>query len=96
MVLPVVATLLAHILGVGLDTLSPGTRLNAAHGVCRLDTARLALTCERRYSVTLDDEALAEMARLDELAAHIDALLAAGHTNAPLLTDEARIGWFYE
>lgn len=95
MVFPQVALLLTEIVGSGQIAISPDTPLTAGRGVTPLEVAKLVMACERRFCITIQDEDVHTFSCLRDLSAYIDTLIADGHTNAPLLTDEDRVDWYY-
>lgn len=93
---PRLRRLLADVLGADEDELGPETRLSRTGGVDAISAAKLVLRAERAFHLNIRDEDLADLPRLADLAAHIDALLADGRPDGAPPSDAEREAWYYE
>ncbi len=96
MVIHKVIKMLAEILSIEPEDISPKMALTKDNGVDPIDVASLVIACEKEFKINLFDELVLEFASVADLAAHIDKMLADGLFDAPEITEEDRTAWFYE
>lgn len=92
MVLERIIDLMSDILQRDAD---PLLTLDDDGGVTLLDVARLVISVEHAFAITIPDECAAEWATLSDASDFVDDLLEAGEAGTPIKDDEDRAGWFY-
>ena len=96
MVILQVRRLLAGILSVDPEDVSPKMGLTRDFGVEPIDLASLVIACEKEFKLTIHDEDVLTFASVAGLAAHIDRMIDEGLNDTPEVTEEDRTAWFYE
>lgn len=91
-----VSGLLAEILMRDPLDILPGFALSDKEGVTPMDVAKLAIACEKAFSLTLYDEKVAEWRTVSDACAHIEALLEEGMDRPAERSESERTAWFYE
>lgn len=56
MVFEKVAKILAEIIGIDYEDITPETELTREYGIKAVDVAKLVIECEKRFKVTIHDE----------------------------------------
>lgn len=95
MVVHQVRRLLADITGVDAEEITSKTALAKGSGMEPLDVARLVIACEKQFKINIADEDVHTFGCVEDLSAYIDQMLADG-LDAPELSDEDRLAWYYE
>lgn len=91
-----VAALLGEILLRDPFEFSAAFALSPENGVAPIDVAKLAIACEKAFSLALYDEKVAEWKTLGGVCAHLEELLEEGLAEPAERTDADRVGWYYE
>lgn len=91
-----VRDLLAEIIGVDEEVITPQMALSESNGIAPIDVAALVIACEKTFKITIHDEDVASFACVSDLAAYIGQKLEAGLYDMPERTEEDRTAWFYE
>lgn len=92
----IVTDLLSEILSGDARDMGAAFRLTEENDVMPIDIAKLAIACERAFSLSLYDEKIAQWNTIGDVCEHIDALLEEGLSKPPERSDEERIDWYYE
>jgi acyl carrier protein len=74
--LEVIISLLSEIISVRENDLSGRTPLTPEYDIELIDLAKLMIEIERRFELTIHDEIVHTFKTLNDLAEHVDALIA--------------------
>lgn len=85
---------LAEILGLDEALVTGETKLWRSLNAVIL--AKLILSCERRFKITIDDEEVPGFRRLADLAEYVDRRVQEGRDDYKLPDDQMRDAWYYE
>ena len=86
--------MLAEILGQDEAQIAPGTKL--WRSVDAVSLARLVIACERRYKITIDDERVPDLRRLEDLVECVRRKVSEGRDDYVQPDERVRDAWYYE
>lgn len=96
MVYEKIRNLLATILGVDEDQITPNTTLYGHGGVPSIELAKLMINCEKSFHITIEDEDVCDFVYLTDLVQYVRDKLADGRDDYSEHSEERRQAWFYE
>jgi acyl carrier protein len=86
--------MLAGILGQDEAGIAPGTKL--WRSVDAVSLAKLVIACERRYRITIDDERVPDLKRLQDLVEYVRRKASEGRDDYVQPDERGRDAWYYE
>lgn len=75
MVFEKVAKILAEIIGMDDQDITPETALTREYGITALDVAKLVIECERKFRITIQDEDVHAFRYVSDLTDYIEMRL---------------------
>ena len=95
MVFQKAAKILAEIIGVDYEDITPETELTIDYGIARIDVAKLIIECEKKFKITIYDEDVHGFKCVGDIAEYIDKLLS-DDINSTVSSDKEREAWYYK
>ncbi len=86
--------LISEILGQDEELITPETKLWRSLDAVSL--GKLFLACERRFKITIHDEAASSFKRAKDLARYVEQRVAEGRDDFVQPDDTKRDAWYYE
>lgn len=96
MVYKKVAGILADILNLNEEDITPDMRLTPEPEIEKIHIAKLVIECERKFKITIHDEKVQDFCTVKDLVEWIEHLLAKNEGNLSESTDEKRMWWYYQ
>lgn len=67
-----VANILAEIIDVDYDDITPETELTVENGIVPINVARLVMECEKKFKITIQDEDVHSFKYVNDILEYID------------------------
>lgn len=93
MVFKKVSKILADIIEIDMDEITPETEFTIEYGMKAIDIAKLVIKCEKKFKITIHDEDVHTFRSVNDLVEYIEKILS---ESTGLPTDENRESWYYE
>ncbi|MEL1135879.1 acyl carrier protein [Desulfitobacterium sp. THU1] len=74
MVFQKIAAILAEIIGIDDEDITPNTELNREYGIKPVDLAKLIIECERTFQITIHDEDVYRFRCVNDLVEYIERI----------------------
>ncbi|MGI1659207.1 MAG: acyl carrier protein [Desulfitobacterium sp.] len=74
MVFQKIAAILAEIIGIDDEDITPNTELNREYGIKPVDLAKLIIECERTFQITIHDEDVYRFRSVNDLVEYIERI----------------------
>lgn len=89
-----IAEILAEIIGVDNQDITPETKLTTDSGVEKISIAKLIIGCEKEFNITIFDEDVHDFKCIGDITNYIKKLLSE-NAASDLSTDKEREAWYY-
>jgi Acyl carrier protein len=90
-----VAEILADILNLDEEDVSPNMGLTSEFEVEKIQIAKLVIECEKKFKITIHDEKVNTFLKLNDIVKYIENMLEDEDGNISESSDEERMWWYY-
>lgn len=95
MVFETVVGILARLLEIDEDYITPEMKLAKEEGMEPINLAKLIIRCEKRFEIVIQDEDVYKFICVNDLVDYISNLLNENEEVTPVNSDEEREAWYY-
>lgn len=95
MVYEIVAGILARLLEIDVDYITPEMELTKESGMEPINLAKLIIRLEKKFDIVIHDEDVHKFVCVNNLVDYIDNIEAENEEVSPVSSDEEREAWYY-
>nr|WP_312577003.1 phosphopantetheine-binding protein [Sedimentibacter sp.] len=95
MVYQKVVRILANILDLDEEDITPEIELTPEFEIEKIHIAKLVIKCEKKFKITIHDEKVYSFRTIKDIAKYIENTLSENEGNTSESSEEERMGWYY-
>lgn len=95
MVYQKVARILADIIELDEEEVTPDMELTPEFDIEKIHIAKMVIECEKKFKITIHDEKVHSFHTVKDIAKYIENALAENEGNAAESSEEERMWWYY-